>query len=101
MAHGGFVGVIAQRFRPVFKKGLFLSCVFGAFRMAAEKLPGDPGVEICMSQAEFLAKGGTSAPSPATFSLRAAENARETTEACGGWSFSVFMPETAPLFTGS
>ena len=35
VAHGGFVGVIAQRFRQVFKKGLFLSCVFGAFRMAA------------------------------------------------------------------
>ena len=35
------------------------------YTIAAEKLPGDPGVEICMSQAEFLARGGASAPSPA------------------------------------
>lgn len=35
------------------------------YTIAAEKLPGDPGVEICMSQAEFLARGGAPAPSPA------------------------------------
>ena len=43
VAHGGFVGVIAQRFRQVFKKGLFLSCVFGAFRMAAVLVPEPVG----------------------------------------------------------
>ena len=73
------------------------------YTIAAEKLPGDPGVEICMSQAEFLAKGG--APSPAAFSLRAAENARETTEACGGlkyvspWAWRVHLDETSGLIT--
>lgn len=43
VTHGGFVGVIAQRFRQVFKKGLFLSCVFGAFRMAAVLVPEPVG----------------------------------------------------------
>ncbi|WP_300811394.1 RHS repeat domain-containing protein, partial [uncultured Akkermansia sp.] len=75
------------------------------YTIAAEKLPGDPGVEICMSQAEFLAKGGASAPSPATFSLRAAENSRETTEACGGlkyvspWAWRAHLDETSGLIT--
>ncbi|WP_179218381.1 hypothetical protein, partial [Akkermansia muciniphila] len=73
------------------------------YTIAAEKLPGDPGVEICMSQAEFLAKGG--APSPAAFSLRAAENARETAEACGGlkyvspWAWRAHLDETSGLIT--
>ncbi len=73
------------------------------YTIAAEKLPGDPGVEICMSQAEFLAKGG--APSPAAFSLRTAENARETAEACGGlkyvspWAWRVHLDETSGLIT--
>ncbi|WMB14224.1 RHS repeat domain-containing protein [Akkermansia muciniphila] len=73
------------------------------YTIAAEKLPGDPGVEICMSQAEFLAGGG--APSPAAFSLRAAENARETAEACGGlkyvspWAWRAHLDETSGLIT--
>ncbi|MBT9542678.1 RHS repeat domain-containing protein [Akkermansia muciniphila] len=75
------------------------------YTIAAEKLPGDPGVEICMSQAEFLARGGASAPSPAAFSLRSAENARETAEACGGlkyvspWAWRVHLDETSGLIT--
>ena len=73
------------------------------YTIAAEKLPGDPGVEICMSQAEFLAGGG--APSPAAFSLRTAENARETAEACGGlkyvspWAWRAHLDETSGLIT--
>ena len=73
------------------------------YTIAAEKLPGDPGVEICMSQAEFLARGG--APSPAAFSFRSAENARETAEACGGlkyvspWAWRVHLDETSGLIT--
>ena len=75
------------------------------YTIAAEKLPGDPGVEICMSQAEFLARGGASAPSPAAFSLRSAENARETAEACGGlkyvspWAWRAHLDETSGLIT--
>ena len=75
------------------------------YTIAAEKLPGDPGVEICMSQAEFLAGGGASAPSPAAFSLRAAENARETAEACGSlkyvspWAWRAHLDETSGLIT--
>ncbi|WP_146021300.1 RHS repeat domain-containing protein [Akkermansia muciniphila] len=75
------------------------------YTIAAEKLPGDPGVEICMSQAEFLARGGASAPSPAAFSLRSAENARETVEACGGlkyvspWAWRAHLDETSGLIT--
>ena len=73
------------------------------YTIAAEKLPGDPGVEICMSQAEFLAGGG--APSPAAFSLRTAENARETAEACGSlkyvspWAWRAHLDETSGLIT--
>ena len=73
------------------------------YTIAAEKLPGDPGVEICMSQAEFLAGGGAS--SPAAFSLRTAENARETAEACGGlkyvspWAWRAHLDETSGLIT--
>ena len=73
------------------------------YTIAAEKLPGDPGVEICMSQAEFLAGGG--APSPAAFSLRTAENARETAEACGDlkyvspWAWRAHLDETSGLIT--
>ncbi|MCO6190289.1 hypothetical protein RY72_09745, partial [Akkermansia muciniphila] len=73
------------------------------YTIAAEKLPGDPGVEICMSQAEFLAGGGV--PSPAAFSLRTAENARETAEACGGlkyvspWAWRAHLDETSGLIT--
>lgn len=75
------------------------------YTIAAEKLPGDPGVEICMSQAEFLARGGASAPSPAAFSLRSAENARETAEACGSlkyvspWAWRAHLDETSGLIT--
>ena len=75
------------------------------YTIAAEKLPGDPGVEICMSQAEFLARGGASAPSPAAFSLRSAENAREAAEACGGlkyvspWAWRAHLDETSGLIT--
>ena len=75
------------------------------YTIAAEKLPGDPGVEICMSQAEFLARGGAPAPSPAAFSLRSAENARETAEACGGlkyvspWAWRAHLDETSGLIT--
>ena len=75
------------------------------YTIAAEKLPGDPGVEICMSQAEFLARGGAPAPSPAAFSLRSAENAREAAEACGGlkyvspWAWRAHLDETSGLIT--
>mgnify|MGYP002657946110 FL=1 len=75
------------------------------YTIAAEKLPGDPGVEICMSQAEFLARGGAPAPSPAAFSFRSAENARETAEACGGlkyvspWAWRAHLDETSGLIT--
>ena len=75
------------------------------YTIAAEKLPGDPGVEICMSQVEFLARGGASAPSPAAFSLRTAENAREAAEACGGlkyvspWAWRAHLDETSGLIT--
>lgn len=58
-----------------------------------------------MSQAEFLARGGASAPSPAAFSLRSAENARETAEACGGlkyvspWAWRAHLDEMSGLIT--
>ena len=41
--HGGLVGMVAQRFRQAFKKGLLFSCVFGAFRMAAVLVPEPVG----------------------------------------------------------
>ncbi len=49
--------------------------------------------------------GGASAPSPAAFSLRSAENARETAEACGGlkyvspWAWRAHLDETSGLIT--
>lgn len=73
------------------------------YTIATENLPGDPGVEICMSLAEFQAQGGSPSPQPASFGFRS--TARETLESCGAlryqssWAWRASLDSLSGLVT--
>lgn len=75
------------------------------YTISTEKLPDDPSKKICMPLSEFLTKGGTPPPSPASFSLRSVKAASETAEACGTlkyvspWAWQASLDSTSGLIT--